>query len=645
MNAKFNLSFCNIQEFLTLDINLNNVKNAVAGIRPHQVPLKKVLKAVMHKLWTYEDYVIHLSHENSLVRRWAFDAITNQYPNKYCDEVSTLIGDENSHLACAAPGYLAKHNAVEHAPHILESFKSGKGSVPSNCAKALAKMKYEPALEDIIGSLSSNIHSDSLFGIFDYLGSVYNKNSRDTLISAAMQIKNPLLQSCACFNLLRHNHSEDVTLIIKIILDSIKQNRSVEELQIQAIIDFWDSEEYFNDLTEYPGSKNIIENPKEILENIFKNNAQIFLKTGQFDMVAKILEKGHHHDLVTTLMFEIQNIVQNRYSKNLSFEGIHELSVKDTMAVALFKEFSRHPSVWNKLGKKKNSGMDLLIALVISVYCSVLERGLYIKALLPDAGLEELILTMEKTGSRLPEIICRKIMESAPIPELKNVLSERLNTWGDIWIVKIMGRIGSREFVPDLVRVLNNSDSLDYIYSDAIKSMTALDESADEMIINAIQNHEIGDWESFAVLEHLPFSESFDLVSQRWDDEKSEMDSYETFSHCMKGIGDKRGIEKLQKIYTRGNTEGFIGEALECLGIIHNVSILELPDIYKKREEKEKRRKRKSEEFEEIVKDIGNIKNRGNIIPFKREVSKTGRNEPCPCGSGKKYKKCCLNKI
>jgi hypothetical protein len=23
---------------------------------------------------------------------------------------------------------------------------------------------------------------------------------------------------------------------------------------------------------------------------------------------------------------------------------------------------------------------------------------------------------------------------------------------------------------------------------------------------------------------------------------------------------------------------------------------------------------------------------------------KTGRNEPCPCGSGRKYKKCCLNK-
>ena len=27
--------------------------------------------------------------------------------------------------------------------------------------------------------------------------------------------------------------------------------------------------------------------------------------------------------------------------------------------------------------------------------------------------------------------------------------------------------------------------------------------------------------------------------------------------------------------------------------------------------------------------------------PIKRETKKVGRNEPCPCDSGKKYKKCC----
>jgi SEC-C motif-containing protein len=33
----------------------------------------------------------------------------------------------------------------------------------------------------------------------------------------------------------------------------------------------------------------------------------------------------------------------------------------------------------------------------------------------------------------------------------------------------------------------------------------------------------------------------------------------------------------------------------------------------------------------------------GRVVnqPFRREQPKIGRNDPCPCGSGKKYKKCC----
>lgn len=27
--------------------------------------------------------------------------------------------------------------------------------------------------------------------------------------------------------------------------------------------------------------------------------------------------------------------------------------------------------------------------------------------------------------------------------------------------------------------------------------------------------------------------------------------------------------------------------------------------------------------------------------PYVRDGGKIGRNDPCPCGSGKKYKKCC----
>jgi hypothetical protein len=32
-------------------------------------------------------------------------------------------------------------------------------------------------------------------------------------------------------------------------------------------------------------------------------------------------------------------------------------------------------------------------------------------------------------------------------------------------------------------------------------------------------------------------------------------------------------------------------------------------------------------------------------LPPRRELAKVGRNDPCPCGSGKKYKFCCLMKL
>lgn len=32
------------------------------------------------------------------------------------------------------------------------------------------------------------------------------------------------------------------------------------------------------------------------------------------------------------------------------------------------------------------------------------------------------------------------------------------------------------------------------------------------------------------------------------------------------------------------------------------------------------------------------------LTPRQRETKKIGRNEPCPCGSGIKYKKCCRGK-
>ena len=45
-------------------------------------------------------------------------------------------------------------------------------------------------------------------------------------------------------------------------------------------------------------------------------------------------------------------------------------------------------------------------------------------------------------------------------------------------------------------------------------------------------------------------------------------------------------------------------------------------------------------DYSQVTSDTNQI---SNVMPVRRDKPKIGRNDPCECGSGKKYKKCCLN--
>jgi uncharacterized protein YecA (UPF0149 family) len=47
-----------------------------------------------------------------------------------------------------------------------------------------------------------------------------------------------------------------------------------------------------------------------------------------------------------------------------------------------------------------------------------------------------------------------------------------------------------------------------------------------------------------------------------------------------------------------------------------------------------------SKEERQHIKDL---KAKCHMAPLRRAYDKVGRNAPCPCGSGKKWKKCCAN--
>lgn len=63
-------------------------------------------------------------------------------------------------------------------------------------------------------------------------------------------------------------------------------------------------------------------------------------------------------------------------------------------------------------------------------------------------------------------------------------------------------------------------------------------------------------------------------------------------------------------------------------------------DAVSKAEEAEK----KNSEVQEVNPNVSSIKMFKKTKTLIRKHSKTGRNDLCPCGSGKKYKNCCLSK-
>jgi len=601
----------------------------------------------MNKLWNYEDYVNQLSHQNKLVRCWAFESLENHFPNRYTDKVSKLIGDEVEHLACAAPRYLALHEAVQHAPAILDSFKNGQGNIPNNCAVALGNMSYEPAVDVMLEYFSRTKSAETFLGILYFLGKIHHEDCRDALKSAVIKMQDTFILGSAVTNLLHHHNPEDVPLVMDRYFDLGDRDQHYDTY-LRHISNALGGAEYFKNLTEFRPN-DILENPSDVINSFILKNSTIELDDALRKNMIKDLENGLYEDFSTMIMSEARSVVNARYLEDTHPDWLDETYGQDTISLTLLEDLSKRSSIWKRIKNSKQLGRNL-ISLILSGYIGIKERDAYLTAVFPDAGVEDLIRALKNTGPSLPKAIQKKIKQMEPISELKNALTKDLMTWRDIWTVRMMGCIGNEEFVPDLIHVLRISDSMDYIHNDAIRAMNALEESADAIILASIKNKELGDWESFPILEYLPYSEAYDLALERWENENNDMDSYELFANCLRGIGDPRGIEKLQYIYASENDATYIGDDLECLSVIHNVDIPEMPDILKKRKKQEERKKLREKELIELAsnyrknKGQRTLENGGKVVPFKRDSLKVGRNEPCPCGSGKKYKKCCLNK-
>jgi hypothetical protein len=431
----------------------------------------------MRQLWSYQDYLSHLTHTNNLVRRWAFKAIEKRFPRRYTPEVAKLIGDSDAHLACAAPRYLAHHQAIDHAPAILESFLKDDGNVPSNCAIALGDMHYEPAVDAVLDRLMHCESVNTLLGILSYLGKIRRDGCHQALKDVFVQLSDDYLADDAAEHLLDHRDPEDVPLVLGTCIKKADPDvRS--DMFLKQLIRSVGAAGMYVDLTEH-GGRDVLEAPKQAIKEMLEQYPMISPDSEKTDEIADLIEGSQYQHIATSLMFDAENIVRSRFPDGHSTDHLSEIYEYDILSLAFLEQFSKRSSYWKRAIRNKNIGRNFVSG-VLACYFSIRERGGYLRALAPEAPCEDLINAIKATGSEFPEALQDRLIELSPVEELKAALTEELLTWGDIWIVRLMGRIGDGAFIPDLVRVVRDADDLSYIYSDAIRALNGTDESAHE---------------------------------------------------------------------------------------------------------------------------------------------------------------------
>ncbi len=130
------------------------------------------------------------------------------------------------------------------------------------------------------------------------------------------------------------------------------------------------------------------------------------------------------------------------------------------------------------------------------------------------------------------------------------------------------------------------------------------------------------------VMDYLVKVLMLQSIDSRWKDHLLAMD------HLKEGIG-LRGYAQKDPVreYQKEGYEMF----MSTLSRIKNDVLEKLCAVQIRREEEIEEIRRK--EKQDYIMSRG--ESMAGAVTIKREGRKVGRNDPCPCGSGKKYKKCC----
>ncbi|MBM7583182.1 hypothetical protein JOD02_002060 [Caldicoprobacter guelmensis] len=264
------------------------------------------------------------------------------------------------------------------------------------------------------------------------------------------------------------------------------------------------------------------------------------------------------------------------------------------------------------------------------------------------------------------EIIIKELAKRKDFPTDKYLekiqidYPEDYDGWDDTYLSVLAGELKSKESIPFLIRTLKIDAA--FLCERAVEALVRIGTAE---VVEAIGNEYLNEDFHFriyaaGVLEKIKLKESEELMLKLFPRETDVT----LKTHLAYGLSKLFSVDAIPMILTllwHGYDRQFtnLEESAYVLHVVHGLKHPDMDKWYKGiKEEEEKLKELKKviskeylqriieEEFEErMAEALGKLieerkeKERLNKI-YSGEV-KVGRNDPCPCGSGKKYKKCC----
>jgi len=219
--------------------------------------------------------------------------------------------------------------------------------------------------------------------------------------------------------------------------------------------------------------------------------------------------------------------------------------------------------------------------------------------------------------------------------ELYQKESDRLY-FATIYAVRVLGKLGAVEAIEPLVNKMYLSLDSDFyqeamIYFLADIGVEALDFIENELLMVAEDKLTLFDGLKRIVEQNPQEHDRVEAFLLKYLETTEDNGSHLAFAISqLVDISGAKHLDMIERIFETKEVDTMFNGDFEDIEI----------ELGLKKERVHPRKKNRIEELLDV------FKMEGGEVSYQqvRTEPKIGRNDPCPCGSGKKHKKCCLNK-